>query len=114
MTRSSARPSGPRRGSFTSIRAAPPRRAHRASSAERTLTSNLEGFWPTLFLDQLRVKVVRESYTEKTNLARTLVKRKFPRLIQDEPVQTFFLKPARIIVMARLVGCKSVRLQIVF
>src|SRR5262245_33040886 len=38
QTRASARPRGPRSGSFTSMTAAPPAKAARASSAERTLT----------------------------------------------------------------------------
>src|SRR5205823_6386931 len=39
-TSASATPSGPRAGSFTSIRSAPPASAASASSADRTLTSN--------------------------------------------------------------------------
>src|SRR5262249_23674836 len=40
MTLSSARPSAPRDGSFTSIIAAPAAKAISASAAERTLTNN--------------------------------------------------------------------------
>src|SRR4051812_13273759 len=117
MVASSARPSEPCAGSFTSISVAPPVSAVRASSAERTLTSK-----PTLALllgwscgfacIGLLYHAVDELHGEKTEPAGIGLKRQHLRIGELKAIQHWRLKPFRFVVMFGAIGGERCRIAI--
>src|SRR6516162_6670322 len=110
MTPASARPSEPRDGSLTSMTAAPPSRAARASCAERTLTSSCIVAVP----DRLALFMKCPSWLlrnpnlgfnlEEAEPARIFLERQDLRRGEFEAVQKRQLEPVGFVSVGGLVG----------
>src|SRR5436853_7512056 len=99
MVASSARPSGPREGSFTSIRAAPPASAASASAAERTLTRS----------SAMRPPRGHTVDGKEPHPAGVRAERQDRQVLEGEAVQHGALEPGRVVKVAAPVGTELLR-----